>query len=300
MNARRILLTGATGLIGRQTIAPLKAHGFTIVALTHSGKSVAEADETVGADLLDANAMRAAVKSAAASHLVHLAWHNNIADRWTSPANIDWAAASLLLVRTFAEAGGQSAVVAGSCAEYDWQGDGLFSEGDKLGAATLYGKAKAAAGCLLTAAARDIGITLAWARIFFCYGPGEPPGRLVGDLITGLSADNIVECTDGRQKRDFLHAADIGRALAILAEENAHGAINVGSGQAVPVATVIETVARLMERPELIRLGAQSRPPDDPPRIEADITRLTTEFGFRPQFDLESGLANVIRLERRG
>jgi len=206
----------------------------------------------------------------------------------------------MLLVRSFAEAGGKGAVVAGSCAEYDWRSNGSFSEGSKLGAATLYGRAKAATGSLLTAAARDIGITLAWARIFFCYGPGEPPGRLIGDLITGLSAGNIVKCTDGRQKRDFLHAADIGRALAILADKNANGPINVGSGQAVPVATVIETVARLMKRPELIRLGAQSRPPDDPPHIEADVTRLTTEFGFRPEFDLESGLADVIRLERRG
>jgi nucleoside-diphosphate-sugar epimerase len=299
MSSRRILLTGATGLIGRQTIAPLKASGFTVVALTRGGKSVAGADETVAADLLDVGAMKAAVRSAAATHLVHLAWHDNIADRWTSPINVDWSAATLQLVRSFTEAGGRAAVVTGSCAEYDWKGDGLFSEGDRLGAASLYGKAKAATGSLLAAAAPAMGITLAWARIFFCYGPGEPPGRLVGDLIMGLSAGNIVECTDGRQKRDFLHTADIGRALATLADRGANGPVNIGSGKAVPVATVVETIARLMGRPELVRLGAQARLPDDPPCIEADVRRLTTEFGFRPAFDLESGLANVIQLERR-
>jgi nucleoside-diphosphate-sugar epimerase len=46
-----------------------------------------------------------------------------------------------------------------------------------------------------------------------------------------------------------------------------------------------------------VRLGAQARPPDDPPLIEADVTRLSSEFGFRPAFDLESGLADVIQLE---
>lgn len=299
MSSRRVLLTGATGLIGRQTIPALKAKGFTVVALTRRDELAVEADETVVADLLDTNSLRTAVRSSCASHLIHLAWYDNIADRWTSPSNLDWSAASLVLVRSFAEAGGKAAVVAGSCAEYDWEGDGLFSEEDKLGATTLYGKAKALTGSLLTAAAPDMGITLAWARIFFCYGPGEAPGRLVGDLISGLSAGNVVECTDGRQKRDFLHTADIARALAILADHNADGPINVGSGQAAPVATLIETVARLMGRPELIRLGALSRPPDDPPRIEADVTRLSTEYGFTPEFGLESGLADVIRLDGR-
>lgn len=300
MKSRRILLTGATGLIGRQTIAPLKTRGFTVVALTRGKRTVAEADETVVADLLDAGAMKAAVRSAGASHLVHLAWHDNVADRWTSPANLDWSAATLQLVRSFAEAGGRAAVVTGSCAEYDWKGDGVFSEGDRLGAASLYGQAKAATGALLAAAAPAMGITLAWARIFFCYGPGEPPGRLVGDLIMGLSAGNIVECTDGLQRRDFLHTADIGRALAILADRGANGPVNIGSGRAVPVVNVIEAVARLMGRPDLVRLGAQPRSPDDPSCIEADVRRLTSEFGFRPEFDLENGLADAVRLERRG
>ena len=115
----------------------------------------------------------------------------------------------------------------------------------------------------------------------------------------GLSAGNTVECTDGRQKRDFLHTADIGRALAILADRGANGPVNIGSGRAVPVANVIEAVARLMGRPDLVRMGAHPRSPDDPPCIEADVRRLTTEFGFRPEFDLESGLANVIQQERR-
>ena len=300
MMSRRVLLTGATGLIGRQAINPLKAHGFTVVAMTRGREAVAQADETVVADLLDGDAMKAAVHSVRASHLVHLAWHNDVSDRWDSPKNIDWANATLQLARSFSDAGGRCAVIAGSCAEYDWQRPGPYRESDPLGPSTPYGKAKAATGRLLSKAAEDMGIRLAWARIFFCYGPGEPPGRLAGDLIRGLSAGKTVDCTDGRQERDFLHAADIGRALAILADRDANGAVNIASGCAIPVLTLIETVVRLMERPGLVRLGVLPRPVNDPPRIEADVTRLTTEFGFEPEFDLESGITNVIALDRRG
>ncbi len=297
MKSRRVLVTGATGLIGRQTVLPLKARGFTVIAMTHGKGAVADADETIVGDLLDSAAMKSVVREAAASHLVHLAWHGDISNRWNSLANLDWAGATLQLVHRFAEEGGKGAVLAGSCAEYDWGGGGSFAEDDDLGPRSLYGQAKAATGVLLTSASQHLGMTLAWARIFFCYGPGESQGRLIGDLVSGLSANRIVECTDGQQLRDFLHTADIGKALATLLDAGAAGAVNVGSGTAVPVARVIQTVARVMGKPELIRLGAQPRPPDDPACIEAVVTRLTSEFGFKPEIDLETGLENVIQRE---
>lgn len=288
----RVLLTGATGLIGRQCTAPLTDAGFEVIAASRRGAAVPGA-EALALDLLDPGAVRAALAEARPTHLVHLAWHDSPQGRWTAPANLDWAAATLTLLRAFAEAGGTRAVCAGSCAEYGWDRP-VLAEDSPLKPATLYGAAKARAGQLALAGAGAMGLRLAWARIFFCYGPGEPPGRLLGDLVAGLRAGQQVDCTDGLQERDFLHTADIGRALAAILASPADGAVNIGSGRAVPVRDVIETAARLVGRPDLIRLGARPRPAGDPPRLEADATRLTTEVGFRPGFDLEAGLAATL------
>lgn len=288
MNAR-VLLTGATGLIGPHAAEALAGAGYDVV--TVGRKAPAGPHPHLRADLLDVAERRAAVREAGASHLLHLAWQGE-GDRWNGAANLDWAAATIGLVREFAEQGGTRAVCAGSCAEYDWA-EPLLSETSPLAPRTLYGKAKAATGALLTGAAPALGLSLAWARIFFCYGPGEPRGRLLGDLVHGLRRGERVACTDGRQERDFLHTADVGRALAAVLLSPLDGAVNIGSGRATPVRQLIETAAGLIGRPDLIDLGARPRPPEDPDRLVADTARLAAT-GFAPRFDLRAGLADCI------
>ena len=292
---KRVLLTGATGLIGRQCIAPLEAMGHEVLAVSRSGRSVGGASG-IAVDLLDSANVSETVHAVKADALLHLAWHDHPADRWTSPANLDWAAATLRLVRDFAAAGGTRVLAVGSCAEYEWT-DAPLAETAALKPASLYGSTKAATSLALTAAAPAMDISLAWARIFFCYGPGEPKGRLLGDLITGLTRGEPVDCTDGLQVRDFLHTADIGRALAATLESDVTGAINVARGEGTEVREIIQTVARLLGADALVRLGARDRPPGDAPFVVADTRRLKDEVGFRPDLDHESGLLDLLRAE---
>ncbi len=287
-----VLVTGATGLIGRAVVPALAAAGHDVTALSRSGRSVPGALRSVACDLLDRAAMARAVADARATHLVHLAWADG-ADRWHSPVNDDWADATGDLIAAFRDAGGQRALIAGSCAEYDWTGAGLLSEDTCLRPATRYGQAKARAGVAALAA----GISLVWARPFFVYGPGEPAGRLVGDLVRGLRAGREVPCTDGLQRRDYLHADDLGRALALLLDCAAQGAVNVASGNAIPVRDLIGEIAVQLGRPDLVNLGARVRAADDPPVLCADVTRLRAATGFRPAHDLAQGVAALLAAE---
>ncbi|WP_377194669.1 NAD-dependent epimerase/dehydratase family protein [Ruegeria meonggei] len=288
----RVLLTGATGLIGRGTATALTDAGHEVVTLGRNPAS------DIACDLLDPNATTTALESARAGHLVHMAWHDGPRDRWTSGANLDWMAATLHLVREFARTGGQRAVCAGSCAEYDWSVPEL-TETSPLRPRTLYGAAKAGTGLALCAGQDALGLSLTWARIFFVYGPGEPPGRLLGDLISNLRAGQPVDCTDGLQERDFLHVDDLARALLRLLETDVTGAVNVASGTTIPVRDLIEEVANQMHCPNLIRLGAIARAPDDPDRLAADVSRLRDEAGFTPQHDIVSGVARVLGAKKK-
>ena len=298
MSAPVVLLTGATGLIGRQAVAPLLARGWQVIAASRSGRAVAGADG-LALDVLDRDGVARAVEGAGATHLLHLAWHDGPKDRWTAPANLDWVGASLGLLRRFTDAGGQRAVMVGTCAEYDWSlaAKGPLGEDTPLRPATPYGAAKAATGLAAVAGAAALGLSLAWARPFFCYGPGEPEGRLFGDIIRGLKAGRTVECTDGLQRRDFLMTGDLGRALVDLLASPLEGAVNVASGEALEVRQVVGALARALGGEDRIRLGARPRPADDPPLIVADVTRLRQATGFRPAFDLASGVRATLAAE---
>ncbi len=293
--SKTVLLTGATGLIGRQTIAPLQALGFNVLAGSRSGRDV-DGVPGIAIDILDPEQPKAVFESGLITHLVHLAWHDHPQDRWSSPANLDWAAATLRLVRAFAQAGGTRVVAAGTCAEYDWT-DAALTDNSPLRQNSLYGAAKATTGMALMAAAPVLNLSLAWARIFFCYGPGEPKGRLLGDLIKGISAGETVDCTDGLQRRDFLHTADIGRALAQILDRDVSGAINVASGEATPVRALIEEVSNQMGHPERVSLGAKPRPKNDAACVLADVSRLRDGVGFKPEFTIKTGVADVLKAE---
>ena len=290
-----MIVTGAGGLIGAPAVAALRDCGFHVIALGRSQR-ITGAHQTLFADLLDPDSRRKAIRAADASHLLHLAWHDGKGNRWIAPENGDWAKATQQLAREFAEAGGNRAVFAGSCAEYDWSYS-LLSETTPLNPATPYGKAKAETGTWLMEHGTGLGLSLAWARIFFCFGPNEPPGRLLGDLIDGLFAGVQVEFTDGVQERDFLHTSDVGRALARVLASDIEGAVNIGSGAATPVRDVIRTAAELIGRPDLVLLGAKARPVNDPPILVADVAKLAST-GFRPAFSIDAGLRDVVAAAR--
>ena len=294
---KRVLVTGAAGFLGRHALPALRARGFEIHALGRTRP----ADPGVvlhRADLLDAGSRRDAVRSVAASHLLHLAWTTEPGRYWQAPENLDWVGASLDLVRCFREAGGARAVVAGSCAEYDWSAGEtdrpLRETGSPCRPATLYGTAKDGLRRILDAYAASAGLSLAWGRIFYLYGPGERPGRLVGDAVRALLSDRTFATSEGRQARDFLHVADAGAAFAALLDGDVRGPVNVGSGEAPPVRTLLERIGALTRRSDLIAYGARPFPAGEPARIVADVTRLREEVGFAPAFDLDAGLADTV------
>ena len=142
--------------------------------------------------------------------------------------------------------------------------------------------------------AAGAGLSAAWGRIFFLYGPHEARARLVPSVILSLLDGQAARCTHGQQVRDFLHVEDVADAFAALLDSAVVGPVNVGSGQAVKIAEVVGAIAAQLGRPELVQLGAVAAPANDLPRVVANVRRLREEVHWSPRYDLESGLRQTI------
>ncbi len=99
----------------------------------------------------------------------------------------------------------------------------------------------------------------------------------------------------GVRVRDFLHIEDAAGALAVLLDSPVTGAVNIASGVGVRVDEVVERLARLLGRPELVRRGVRPDRPGEPPLLVADVVRLREEVGYRPRWELADGLAATVR-----
>lgn len=288
----RVLVTGASGFIGRHSLPLLRERGHEVHAAART-PPVMDGITPHVCDLLDLGNAQALIERVRPTHLLHLAWYAVPGKFWTAPENDAWLDASRHLTRVFAACGGQRLVAAGTCAEYDWS-HALLSDATPLAPATRYGAAKNALRAFLAETGPALGLGWAWGRVFFLYGPHEAPGRLVSDVATNLLAGRRVATSAGLQERDFMHVADVARAFVAVLESRLSGPLNVASGTVVPVRRVIEQIGALTGRPELIDFGARPSPAGDPPRLAADVRALTTDVGFAPRFDLESGLRDTV------
>jgi len=296
----RVVVTGARGFIGRHCAAELVSLGHEVHGVTSSAAPGAKDVTWHRADLLQGDGASAVLRDVRADVLVHLAWVTTPGAFWADPSNDAWLAASRKLVAGFVAGGGKRVVVAGTCAEYDWSGGVCDEATTPLRPSTLYGRRKDELRADVERSAAASGVSWAWGRVFWLYGPGEPLPRLVPSIIASLLRDEPALCTEGTQRRDFLHVADVGAAMARLAASGVLGAVNIGSGDAVPVADVALKIGELMGKPSLIRLGARQAPAGDPPLVVAATRRLRDEVGFTPRWDLAAGLEQTIAAMRAG
>jgi nucleoside-diphosphate-sugar epimerase len=301
---KRVLVTGATGFIGLHTLAPLRARGYEVHAVSSRAPGAANAAGTDGvvwhrADLLSPEGAAGLLAELRPSHLLHLAWYVVPGKLITAPENFAWVTASLDLIRRFSESGGRRVTVCGSGYEYDW-GYGYCSE--KLTPAvpnTVYGACKQALGTLVESFAAQAGLSAAWGRVFFLYGPNEHPDRLVSSVIRSLLRGEPARCSHGRQIRDYMHVQDVADGLVALLDSDVGGAFNVSSGEATTLREIVLTIGRLIGREDLIQLGALPARANDTALVVGDNSRMTAETGWKPRYDLESGLRQTIEWWQR-
>ena len=286
----RVLVTGASGFIGRHCIPYLLEAGHEVHAVVRTPV------ETSGpiwhrVDLLSPAAPSRLISIVQPAALLHLAWCTTHGEYWSSPENLRWAQASLELIHASSTAKCKRVVLAGTSAEYDWS-FGVCSETlTPLRPVSLYGASKCAVYSVLEKFGTLAGMSWCWARIFNVYGPHEDPRRLVPSIIRSLLNRKEARIPVVEEKRDFLHVADVARALVMLVESGFSGAVNIGSGEAVTIQDMIQRIASALGQRRQLQMASTV---STVPLVQAQIDILTNEIGWKPRYSLETGVADAV------
>ncbi len=181
----------------------------------------------------------------------------------------------------------------GTCAEYAWTGDPCSELSTPCRPSSTYGKCKYALCEAMQAFCRRVGLNGAWARVFFLYGPGEHPAKLLPSMISTLLRDEVAICRHGQVARDYLFVKDAAEALVTLVESGAEGPVNIASGRPVALGELVGAAADCLHARN--RLQISSEPiVDEPLVLCGDVHRLHTELRFQPQWDIRTAMADTV------
>jgi nucleoside-diphosphate-sugar epimerase len=294
-----VLVTGGAGFVGSQVVRCLVDSGVEVAALLRPGTQrrrlagVSRKVRLLEADLADTTTIATQLASLRPEACIHCAWYAVPGEYLASPQNLDSLRSSLSLLEGLAAAGCQHVVGVGTCFEYEMASKPLTEESPAR-PTTLYAACKLAFSLIAAQRCAQLGMDMAWARLFYIYGPREDNRRLVPAAIKALSAGREFPTTSGEQVRDYMHISDVASGLAALSRRRMSGAFNVCSGQPVTIAGLMQTLGELLGRPELIRLGAYPRREGDPMYVCGDNHRLATEAQWSQRFTLREGLVDTI------
>ncbi|PPK69801.1 dTDP-glucose 4,6-dehydratase [Actinokineospora auranticolor] len=307
----RVLVTGGAGFIGshyvRQALSgayPALADAEVVVfdKLTYAGNRanldpVADSARLrfVEGDICDAELVRTTM--AGVDLVVHFAAESHV-DRSILGA-ADFVLTNVLgtqvLLQAAVDAGVGRFVHVSTDEVYGSIDEGSWTEDHILEPNSPYSASKASSDLLARSFHRTHGLHVSITRCSNNYGPYQFPEKVIPLFTTNLlDGKQIPLYGDGLNVRDWLHVDDHCHGIQLVADGGRPGEIyNIGGGTELNNRELTDLLLKATGTDESFVRPVEDRKAHDR-RYSVDITKISTELGYRPRVSFEDGLAGTI------
>ena len=312
---KRVIVTGATGVIGMSLVKELLKNDCEVTVICHRNsarkrrleewkdKTFRGVLSTVDCDL---DEIKSLVKRLESGYDIwyHMAWEGTTG---TSRNNVEMQLRNVQFaidaVETAKNLGCRRFVGLGSQAEYGMVED-ILNEQTAAEPKTGYGIGKLAAGHFTRLRCGQLGIEHIWVRVLSVYGPYDTERSLVMSAIRLFLSGKAFDCTGAEQIWDYLYAEDAARALILLGSKGKSGEVYVlGSGRGEILRDYIEkirkAVAQNIEKGKSIvvpeaNYGAIPYGENQVMHLVADISKIHRDTEFLPEISFEEGIRKTV------
>lgn len=302
------LIVGGAGFVGSYLTAHLLENGEE-VAITKLPGEVPHTDMAVAYDLdiLNKGEIVDLLSRLRPDRIYHLAALASVALCWKNPSaaidvNIKGAVNLFDAVREIPGYAPRILVI-GSGEEYGHvrPEDIPIDEDTAVRPGNVYAATKAAQGLLCGIYARAYDMDIMTVRAFNHVGPGQAPIYVVADFCRQVARiekglqDPVMKVGNLSAKRDFSDVRDVVRAYRLLMEHGRPGeTYNVGSGRAVSIDELLHMILGLSNTGITVEVDPARLRPVDIPIIEADITKICRDTGWKPEIPLSNTIAGAL------
>ena len=295
---KKIVVTGATSMLGVATIEECLRNDIEVVAVVHrNSKNIYRLPQSPKLQIIEANLdelSNCTPNFNDADVFYHFAWaattHEGRVNVDVQEENVRY---TLDAVRLAKKCGCKKFIFAGSQAEYGLSDKPLNRE-TPIKPFSAYGVTKFAAGKLSEILCNSLDMNFVWARILSIYGINDGANTLISYLIKCFKNNVSPVLTGCEQIWDYLYSDDAARAFRLLGQCQTSGIYVIGGGRGLPLKSYVETIYKLVKPEVPLIFGGKPYAENQVMHLEADISDLKRDTGFEPQISFEEGISKIL------
>jgi len=299
LKIKKIAVTGATSAIGVSLIRECIDRDIEVLAFSNPAslrKDVIPAHPLVQRVSLSLEEMSSFEPAGLrADAFFHLAWgHTKSTERNDLKTQQENVGTCLDAVRLASKLACQVFLGAGSQAEYGKKQERITEE-TETEPDTPYGITKLEAKAKSMELCAGLGIRHVWPRIFSAYGPFTGMQTVLMYEISELLGGRVPQMSDGEQLWDFIYLTDVAKALLALAGKGRDREVyNIAYGESRKLKEFLELTRDAVDPKMPLALGAIPKASNTAYYLDADISKITSETGWKPEVPFEKGIRETV------